>query len=406
MLGSDCYVTSLLDAALVNAMFGKPNEPFWAVAYTSAIRRVRTAIDLAGDPEPDLSEVSVFLSSPESLEALVARALAGPPPAAPGQAPAAPAAGDLSPADRAIERRELDLWYRRDWLVLDSALRASLTAGLASVVSSEIVLRPLPGVPDRSTVRLGSRRGSWNGWDVASLPSFVEQHLRRVAADELPAADCPWSSVPSLGGSRSGIISSSSLPPVVASLVPVLRSAEAVLRSAVDAVRASPPADLGLPSRRWLFADGSFLSTSQLRQSVAALIERALEFDAAFCRLDPGDDGAVPRSVLSGPLFSTVGRAPLSVSGLHIVFVGRLTVPRVDAVRRATAAGARCASALSGRTDLVVLGDVSRASRQHTAVLRAQAAGSVKVLDAEQFLQSCPELRPGESVGSAASPQA
>ena len=393
MLGSDCYATAVVDAALINGLAGKTREPFWTMAYTCAIRWVRTALALVGAPEPALSDLSAVLSSEADLDALVKRAvdLAPRPPEASGSAPwfDADASRSGSSRLRSADAVDLDRWYREDWLLLQPGLRDSLLAGLACVASSPILIHPLPAEVDLEPVPLGRRSGCWSRWDLDSLPMLPGVAVREAVASLCSGTiGCRSPRVPSASGRL--VPRSSPVPaPVLGSLLSVLsvlRAAGHDVGAAVGGLRSRPSPDV----LSVLDGEGSAAArVGEVRHAVAALIERALEIDVLLSRLVSGGGVAASAAVVDQVLLSVLARPSRSLAGLAVVFVGRLAISRVEAVRRAERVGARCPSTVSARTDLVVLGDVSRASRMHAMVLRQQAAGTLEVIDEAQFDRSC-----------------
>ena len=393
MLGPHCYQTAVLDAALVNGLAGKTREPFWTMAYTCAIRWVRTALALVGAPEPALSDISAVLASDADLDALVKRAVevAPRPPEALGSAPWFDP--DVSSSEsrrfRSADAVDLDRWYRDDWLLLDPRLRDSLLAGLACVASSPILIHPLSTEADLDPVPVGRRSGCWSRWDLDSLPMWPGVDVREAAAG---LRSGPSGRRPAPVSAASGRLVPRPPPapvPVPGSLLSVL----SVLRVAAQQVGAAVAGLRSRPSPDSLSAlDGAGPAgarVASVQHAVAALIERALEVDVLLSRLVSGVGGSASGVVVDQVLLSVLARPSRSLSGLAIVFVGRLTISRAEAVRRAEGAGARCPGTVSARTDLVVLGDVSRARRMHAMVLRRQAAGTVDVIDEEQFDRSC-----------------
>ena len=363
------------------------------MAYTCSIRWVRTALDLVGEPEPGLSDLSALLSSEADLAALVDRALdlTPRPPGTLGSAALydADASRSESIRFRGDHAAEIDRWYRDDWLLLQPALRASLLAGLACAASSSILIQPLATEDDLEPVTVGRRSGCWSRWDLASLPMSPGAAVREAAAGLHSGTSAPRSApIPAASGR---LVPRPPSPP--ASVPGSLLSVLSVLRVARDDVGAAVAGLRSRPSPDSLSAlDGEGPAGARLgpvHHAVAALIERALEIDVLLSRLVSGVGASASGVVVDQVLLSVVARPSRSLAGLAIVFVGRLAISRAEAVRRAKGAGARCQGTLSARTDLVVLGDVSRARRMHAMVLRRQAIGALEVVDEEQFDRSC-----------------
>ena len=154
--GDDTYANARVDAAIVEAVAGSGDEPFWIHAQTSLIRWVRTAHRLAGEPEPGIRAITEIAQDKAKLQALVAKAV-----------------DRATTPDERTEARELERWLT-DWLSLDPKL-----------VSAQMTTLTCIGAPtQRTTVksrdgkhrtRIGERTGSWDLWDPSSLPPYARK---------------------------------------------------------------------------------------------------------------------------------------------------------------------------------------------------------------------------------------
>ena len=160
--GDDTYANARVDAAIVEAVAGSGDEPFWIYAQTSLIRWIRTAHRLAGEPEPGIRAITEIAQDKAKLQALVAKAV-----------------DRAKTPDERTEARELERWLT-DWLSLDPKL-----------VSTQMKILTCIGAPtQRTTVtsrdgkhrtQIGERTGSWDLWDPSSLPPYA----RKAAYDAL-----------------------------------------------------------------------------------------------------------------------------------------------------------------------------------------------------------------------------
>lgn len=154
------YEAARADGALVNAIGGKGNEPFWHMAYTDLIRKVREAAQLCGREEPDLQEVAEIAADEGKLASLIEETAK---------------AGNGEPADRMHIRD----WYEDDWNGLDPRLRHSITEGLQVAAESAITIeRTINGHSER--VPIGRRRGPWRDWNAETLPEAAREAVQNV----------------------------------------------------------------------------------------------------------------------------------------------------------------------------------------------------------------------------------
>ena len=154
--GDNTYSNARVDAAIVEAVAGSYDEPFWIHAQTSLIRWVRTAHRLAGEPEAGIRSVTETAKNTAKLEALVKKAV-----------------DRATTPDERTEARELERWLT-DWLSLDpklvSAQMATLTCIGAPTQRTTVTSRD-----GKHRTRIGERTGSWDLWDPASLPMYARK---------------------------------------------------------------------------------------------------------------------------------------------------------------------------------------------------------------------------------------
>ena len=160
------FETAYLDAATVNALAGKPSDPFWQQAYTSLIWKVRTAVRLASGKEGDLHRVLEVARDPDRLEALIDHVR------------------ETGTTDRQAETgrdtHAVIHWYHCDWNELDARLQRSLLDGLAAVAAMDVTVDPATGSGKASPVRLARRTGPWREWNPDSLPANARDAIERA----------------------------------------------------------------------------------------------------------------------------------------------------------------------------------------------------------------------------------
>ncbi|MEM8583120.1 MAG: NAD-dependent DNA ligase LigA [Bacteroidota bacterium] len=100
-------------------------------------------------------------------------------------------------------------------------------------------------------------------------------------------------------------------------------------------------------------------------------LEQLREMEALGVNMRPTEEDRPPRQATEGPLV-----------GKSILFTGTLTqMSRKEAQEKATAAGARNVSAVSGKLDILVVGE-----KAGSKLKKAQALGTVDIMTEEEFL--------------------
>lgn len=371
MSPTETYEVAYLDAALVNAVAGKPREPFWQQAYCRLIELVRTAAEVVALPEPSLGEIAGLVADPVRLNGLVLAAVA---------------AGSVG--DEPARVGDLRRWLDADWLQLPERLREQLVGGLAAVAGdARRVARSVRG-GRREPVPLGSRVGSWDGWDLSALPADVGEAV--AAARRVLRPDVARSPVPASGPGPL---------PDFGSVVAALRTAAASVRDLPVAAGVSSSA----PSARPVLVAA--------RRGAAQVLEQAVDLVAAV-RLVRGPELAALRAHVrnaataarSYPVSSQAvssqgsggGSRPAAaggegisrrLDGAHVCVVGRFSVPHRVVVRWARDAGAeRCTNLVSGKTTFVVHGALPPRHAGFAVARRRRDAGqAITFLDEGEF---------------------
>ena len=179
------YEDAYFDAAVVNSLVEKLDEPFWQQAYTSVIRWIRIAAELAGTEEPDLRRIAALAADDGKLKELVEKAFekcgdhtVG----LPGiKRPA------VGPRDEERELREhtarnLRRWHNEEWSNLHPKLRRSITEGLHLTAHSDLVVYPRNGTVNGEGVPIGERRGPWKDWNEGTLPLRIAGSIQKATA--------------------------------------------------------------------------------------------------------------------------------------------------------------------------------------------------------------------------------
>ena len=160
------YEDAQIDAAVITALNGSGNTPFWRQAYGSAIRRIRSMSMLAGNGEPSLGEIGALLGNDTVLEAL---AQAG--------------ATRKTETQREHENRINQGWLEKDWRPMDHGLRNRIVEGIRLTAASRLTVTGPTGQTDAPTI--GKRRGPWlhDGrlrWNVSPLPAHIRKAVHKA----------------------------------------------------------------------------------------------------------------------------------------------------------------------------------------------------------------------------------
>ena len=174
--GDDTYANARVDAAIVEAVAGSYDEPFWIHAQTSLIRWVRTAHRLAGEPEPGIRSVTETAKNTAELKTLVKNAV-----------------DRATTPDERTEVRELERWLT-DWLSLDPKLVSTQMATL-TCVGAPTHRTTVTSRDGKHRTQIGERTGSWDLWDPASLPTYARKAAYH-ALTELQGGRAPTTRTP------------------------------------------------------------------------------------------------------------------------------------------------------------------------------------------------------------------
>lgn len=157
------YEDAQIDAAVIRALNGSANAPFWRQAYGSAIHRIRSMSILAGNGEPSLREIAALLDSDTVLEALV-------------HAGAARSNESERKHDSHINQSRLV----NDWRPMDHELQNHIVEGIRLTAARRLRLTGQTGTPT-----IGDRRGPWLHdarlrWDISRLPAHIQKAVHEV----------------------------------------------------------------------------------------------------------------------------------------------------------------------------------------------------------------------------------
>ena len=151
---------SLVDAVVVDSLFGVGGSPFYEHLYGLLIYSVRAVEAERSDEWLSLGRVAALVSDEKRLDALMA-------------------AESSSEAGRSARQ-----WYRQVWLVLQPVLRLSVVQAFGIIGTGRFLIEPVGG---GRPVTLADRTGPWSRWSLKPFSERVKLVAAAVARGEHPA---------------------------------------------------------------------------------------------------------------------------------------------------------------------------------------------------------------------------
>ena len=403
------YKDAYFDAAVVNSLVEKLDEPFWQQAYTSVIRWIRIAAELAGTEEPDLRRIAALAADDGKLKKLVEKAFekcgdhtVG----LPGVK--RPAVGPRNEERELREHtaRNLRRWHSQEWSSLHPKLRRSITEGLHLAAHSDVVVYPRNGTVNGEGVPIGERRGPWKDWNqetlrlriagsmqkaTAKLRGETKEMLERARARAQPAeTGGPNGPAATQGNDAGGEWNSTKLQRTVRNIEGLVRKTRAVNSELQNGIQ--PPRDSG---RTESIEANRLIETAQ--RTAVDLLDGAIEM-AARLRVISSKEEKEWRE-RSGKLAQQNPTTDEPLRGRQTCFTGKLTLPRHEAILMALRAGAHCQASLSWKTTLLVKGTTEPQNQMQANAAKRQAGGQkIEIIDEVEFRRraTAQETEPAE----------
>ena len=162
MTDNEMRGASLVDAAVLDSVFGVGGSPFYEKLYGRLIYAIRAAAAEVSAEELPLGHVAAFVADEKRLDELMA-------------------AEPRSDAGRSARQ-----WYTQVWLALQPALRSSVVHAFKIVETGRFMIESVDG---GEAVKLGERKGPWSGWSLRPFPEHVRTVADAVARGEHTGAD-------------------------------------------------------------------------------------------------------------------------------------------------------------------------------------------------------------------------
>ena len=369
---TDGYETARIDGAVVASLSNSADHVFWATVYTSVIRWMKRAGELAGTEEPDLETIVDQIGDDAGLSEWIEKA-----------AGAARATGHA-------DRDELRRWYHEDWLLLDPGLRSNIVTGLRKAALSEITVARRQGPQRGEPMRIGKRRGPWREWNTATLPAAARNAAETAMREIEQQRRIPNAAPAGIDGEGPG---ETGLRLLAAGMEHTVQAAEHIRQAGVHLKRAAETGanrqSLGATKRSLRSARENVVSLLETLMGtmveVAAAEERARNGAGATVTGGVSDNAAqsprATRAQTTGPPPADPD-APGPLAGQSIGIIGKLSQPHAVLIGRAMQAGASWSMTPTRRTSFIVVGHVRN---PNAFGLRDARSLGIELIDEAEF---------------------